>query len=140
MPSETDWVVSPVPCGAGAGLAAGVGVRRLADGESIGYGGRFTCDRATRVGVVAAGYADGYPRHAVDGTPVAIGDQPSRIIGRVSMDMLTVDLTDLPDVQLGDKVELWGNRVLANDVAQHCGTIAYELFTRITARVARSYR
>ncbi len=121
-------------------FAAGlIAMRDLAPGEPVGYGGRFTCERPTRVGVVAAGYADGYPRHAPDGTPVAIGDQTSRIIGRVSMDMLTVDLTDLPDVQLGDKVELWGNKVLANDVARHCGTIAYELFTRIMPRVHRSH-
>jgi alanine racemase len=117
-----------------------IAMRDLEPGESIGYGGRFTCDRPTRVGVVAAGYADGYPRNAPDGTPVAIGDQISRIIGRVSMDMLTIDLTTLPNVQPGDRVELWGNQVLANGVAKYCGTIAYELFTRITRRVAVSYR
>ena len=120
-----------------AGLIA---IRDLAAGESIGYGGRFTCERPTRVGVVAAGYADGYPRHAPDGTPVAAGGHLTRLIGRVSMDMLTIDLTEAPNARLGDRVELWGNRVLANSVASHCQTIAYELFTRITQRVHRSYR
>lgn len=119
-----------------AGLIA---IRDLGPGEPIGYGGRFTCDRPTRVGVVAAGYADGYPRHAPDGTPVAIGEQITRVIGRVSMDMLTIDLTEVPDARLGDRVELWGNKVLANAVATSCRTISYELFTRITERVHRRY-
>ena len=86
-------------------------IRDLPAGESIGYGGRFVCDRPTRVGVVAMGYADGYPRHAVDGTPVWVNGHMSRIIGKVSMDMLTVDLTELPQIKEGDPVELWGEHV-----------------------------
>ena len=117
-----------------AGLIA---IRDLAPGESIGYGARFICDRPTRVGVVAAGYADGYPRHAPDGTPVAIRNRSARIIGRVSMDMLTIDLNGIPDAMLGDRVELWGKQVLADEVATRCRTISYELFTRIALRVHR---
>jgi alanine racemase len=116
-----------------------IAVRDLAAGESIGYGGRFTCDRPTRVGVVAIGYADGYPRHAPDGTPVAVDGHLTRLIGRVSMDMLTVDLNPVPGAKIGDRVQLWGDRVSANSVAAHCGTIAYELLTRITRRVHLRY-
>lgn len=114
-------------------------VRELPAGERIGYGGRFLCERPTRVGVVAMGYADGYPRHAVDGTPVWIDGHKSRIIGRVSMDMLTVDLTDLPDAKEGTPVELWGKHVSANLVADMSQTIAYTLFTGITRRVPLHY-
>ncbi|PID44308.1 MAG: alanine racemase [Proteobacteria bacterium] len=114
-------------------------IRDLPAGECIGYSGRFLCERPTRVGVVAMGYADGYPRHAIDGTPVWIDGQMSRIIGRVSMDMLTVDLTDLPHITEGAPVELWGNHVAANLVADHCDTIAYTLFTGITRRVPLRY-
>jgi alanine racemase len=120
-----------------AGLIA---MRDLAPGESIGYGARFVCDRPTRVGVVAAGYADGYPRQAPDGTPVAIGDRMTRIIGRVSMDMLTIDLTGIPGARLADRVELWGNTILANEIAAHCQTISYELFTRVTRRVQLTHQ
>jgi len=116
-----------------------IAVRDLRPGDTIGYGGRFVCERPTRVGVVAAGYADGYPRHARDGTPVAVGGHPTRLIGRVSMDMLTVDLTDLPQARIGDRVELWGPRVSANAVAAACETIAYTLFTGVTSRVPLVY-
>ena len=117
-----------------------IAIRDLTVGESIGYGGRYTCAVPTRVGVVAAGYADGYPRHAPDGTPVAVNDRLTRLIGRVSMDMLTVDLNEQPQAQVGDHVQLWGDRVSAAEVAHHSGTIAYELFTRITRRVHFQYR
>ncbi|MCB1772296.1 MAG: alanine racemase [Gammaproteobacteria bacterium] len=116
-----------------------IAIHELAAGESIGYGGRFRCDAATRVGVVAAGYADGYPRHAPDGTPVSINGQRSRLIGRVSMDMLTVDLSDQPHAAVGDRVQLWGEQVLADEVAAASGTIAYELFTRMNRRVHYRY-
>lgn len=116
-----------------------IAVREVAAGEPIGYGGRFVCTRPTRVGVVAMGYADGYPRHAPDGTPVAVGGQLVRLIGRVSMDMLMVDLTDLPQARLGDPVELWGARVGVNAVAEASGTIGYELLTGLNPRVPRIY-
>lgn len=116
-----------------------ISVRELAAGESIGYGARFTCQAPTRVGVVAMGYADGYPRHAVDGTPVVVNGIRTRVIGRVSMDMMTVDLTPIPQAKIGDRVELWGKQVLANEVAAHSQTIAYTLFTGITKRVPLVY-
>jgi len=116
-----------------------IGVRELAVGEAIGYGGRFVCEQPTRVGVVAAGYADGYPRHARDGTPVAVNGRPSRVIGRVSMDMLTVDLSDQPDAGPGNPVQLWGDLVPANAVAAASDTIAYQLFTGLSRRVPLYY-
>lgn len=116
-----------------------IAIRDLRPGETIGYGGRFLCTRPTRVGVVAAGYADGYPRHARDGTPAAVNGRLTRLIGRVSMDMLTLDLTHLPGAQIGDPVELWGNTVRANAVATASDTIAYQLFSGITSRVPRVY-
>ncbi|HYP69460.1 MAG TPA: alanine racemase [Variovorax sp.] len=113
-------------------------VRELAAGQPLGYGGRFVADAACRVGLVAVGYADGYPRSVADGTPVAIDGIRSRIIGRVSMDMLTVDLTNLPDAGIGSVVELWGANVPINEVATAAGTIAYELLCRVQ-RVPREY-
>ena len=116
-----------------------ISIRDLPRGQPIGYGARFVTERATRVGVVALGYGDGYPRHAPDGTPVAVNGQRTRLIGRVSMDMLTVDLTELDGVRIGDPVELWGDEVSANAVAAASGTIAYEMLTGITRRVPRYY-
>jgi alanine racemase len=116
-----------------------INVRNLATGEAIGYGGRYVCPTPTRVGVVAAGYADGYPRHAPDGTPVAANGRNTRIIGRVSMDMLTVDLSDQPNARCGDPVQLWGDLIPANLVADASETIAYELFTGVSRRVPLVY-
>ena len=115
-----------------------IGVRELPAGEPVGYAARFVAERPTRVGVVAMGYADGYPRHAPTGTPVAVDGQLTRIIGRVSMDMLTVDLTDLPQTGLGSRVELWGAQVLASDVAAQAQTIPYQIFCNLR-RVPRLY-
>lgn len=114
-----------------------IATRTISRGEAVGYGARFLADRETRVGVVAMGYADGYPRHAPDGTPVAVDGHRTRLIGRVSMDMLTVDLSELPDVGVGAPVELWGQQISANEVASASGTIAYQLFTGVTRRVPR---
>ncbi|MCJ8169539.1 alanine racemase [Atopomonas sediminilitoris] len=108
-----------------------IAVRELPAGEPLGYAGRFITARPTRVGVVAMGYADGYPRHAPDGTPVAVDGQRTRLIGRVSMDMLTVDLTDLPKAGLGSAVELWGQQVLASEVAAQAQSIPYQLFCNV---------
>ncbi|WPL19799.1 Alanine racemase, catabolic [Thiorhodovibrio winogradskyi] len=115
-------------------------VRDLGPGEAIGYGGRFVCQRPTRVGVVAGGYADGYPRHAPDGTPVAVNGQLTCLIGRVSMDMLTVDLSNQPQARPGDPVELWGTQISANAVAAASGTISYELLTGLSRRVPLRYQ
>lgn len=106
-------------------------VRELPAGEPIGYGGGFITDRPMRVGVVAMGYADGYPRVAPTGTPVLVAGQRSRLLGRVSMDMLCIDLTDVPAAGLGSPVELWGKNVLASDVALQAGTIAYQIFCNL---------
>ncbi|MBM96188.1 MAG: alanine racemase [Oceanospirillaceae bacterium] len=119
--------------------SAVIATRWVQPGESVGYGSRFVADKPTRVGTVAIGYADGYPRQAVDGTPLAVDGQRTRLIGRVSMDMITVDLTDIDGADVGSKVELWGEQIDANDVAAHCDTIAYHLFTGVTRRVPRVY-
>lgn len=106
-----------------------ISVRDLAAGEPIGYAGTFTTTRATRVGVVAAGYADGYPQYATSGTPVVIDGRPGELIGRVSMDMLTVDLTDHPEAGIGSSVELWGPRLPVAEVAARSGNSPYRLLT-----------
>jgi len=108
-----------------------ISVRELPVGEAVGYGGGFVTERPTRVGVVAMGYADGYPRVAPTGTPVVVAGQRSRLLGRVSMDMLCIDLTDVPQAGLGSPVELWGKQVLASDVALRAGTIAYQIFCNV---------
>jgi alanine racemase len=116
-----------------------ISVRELGAGEPVGYGGRFVCDRPTRVGVAAIGYADGYPRHARDGTPVAVNGRRTRLIGRVSMDMITLDLTGMADARPGAPVELWGATIPVSEVAQSSDTLAYQLFTGIGRRVALDY-
>jgi alanine racemase len=108
-----------------------IAVNNIAPGEPLGYGARFIAQRPTRVGLVAMGYADGYPRSAPDGVPVAVDNKLTTLIGRVSMDMLTVDLTDLPEAGIGSAVELWGRQVSVNQVAQAAGTIAYELLCNV---------
>lgn len=104
-----------------------IAVRELEAGAALGYGGRFVAAHRMRIGLVAMGYADGYPRAVADGTPVVVDGRASRIIGRVSMDMLTVDLSELPGAGIGSKVELWGPQLSVNVVAHAAGTISYEL-------------
>jgi alanine racemase len=111
--------------------SAVISVRMIPIGEAVGYGGTFVAERVTRVGVVACGYADGYPRVAPTGTPVAVDGKLTRLIGRVSMDMLMVDLTDLPETGLGSRVELWGEQVPVSGIAGRAGTIAYELLCNV---------
>jgi len=111
--------------------SAVMAVREIDAGEPLGYGARFVAERRTRVGLVAMGYADGYPRVVPDGTPVAIDGRPGCLIGRVSMDMLTIDLTGHPDAGLGSRVELWGRQVPVNHIATAAGTIAYELLCNV---------
>ncbi|MFS2156448.1 alanine racemase [Pseudomonas sp. Pseusp122] len=115
-----------------------INVRELPAGEPVGYGGAFVTERPTRIGVVAMGYADGYPRQAPTGTPVWIDGQPSQLLGRVSMDMLCVDLTHLPRAGLGSDVELWGRNVPVGEVASRAGTIAYQILCNLR-RVPRLY-
>ncbi|KPW42179.1 Alanine racemase [Pseudomonas coronafaciens pv. atropurpurea] len=115
-----------------------ISVREVPAGEAVGYGATFVSDCPLRVGVAAMGYADGYPRHAPSGTPVHVDGQRSRLIGRVSMDMLCVDLTGLPQAGLGSRVELWGKGVLASEVAAQAETIPYQVFCNLR-RVPRIY-
>ncbi len=113
-----------------------IAVREIKSGDAVGYGSRFVAPCDMRIGVVACGYADGYPRHARDGTPVAVDGVRTRVVGRVSMDMLTVDLTDIPNAQVGSKVELWGAQIAIDEVAQASNTIGYELMCALATRVA----
>ena len=115
-----------------------IGVRELPPGEPVGYGARFVTRRPSRIGVVALGYADGYPQLAPNGTPVAIDGRPGELVGRVSMDMLTVDLTDHPAAGLGSEVELWGRQVPVSELALHSENSAYQLLCGLK-RVPRSY-
>ena len=116
-----------------------ISIKSFKAGQSIGYGCRYICKKDTLIGVVAIGYADGYPRSAEDGTPVYINGVKSKIAGRVSMDMITIDLTGVPNPQIGDCVELFGENISIDEVAEHCSTISYEIFTKITNRVYKSY-
>lgn len=125
-------------------LADVIAINTVPAGDTVGYGGRWRAPRDSRIAVVSIGYGDGYPRHAPDGTPLAIqvaggGWQRAVLAGRVSMDMLTVDITDLAAVRIGSQVELWGDQVPVDEVAAHCQTISYELFCRLTARPQRQY-
>jgi len=113
-------------------------VQDCAPGASVGYGHLFTAERPTRVGIVACGYADGYPRHAGTGTPVVVAGRPTRLLGRVSMDMLAVDLTDIPEAGVGARVVLWGEGGPSVDaVAESAGTVGYELLCALAPRVPR---
>lgn len=112
-----------------------IGVQALRAGEGVGYGQLFRAERPMRVGIVACGYADGYPRHAPTGTPVAVDGRASRTLGRVSMDMLCIDLDGLPDAGIGSPVELWGAHVPVDAVATAAGTVSYELLCALAPRV-----
>jgi alanine racemase len=114
-----------------------IAINPIQPGDTVGYGATWTAERPGRIGVVAAGYGDGYPRHAPSGTPVAVNGQPTMLVGRVSMDMLTIDLTGI-QADIGDEVELWGDAVDVDNVARACGTISYELFCQITGRPERT--
>lgn len=112
-----------------------IAIQQLKTGESVGYGQRFTAGRDTRVGIVACGYADGYPRHAPNGTPIVVEGERTSTIGRVSMDMLFADITDISAAKLGSPVELWGEQVSVDEVAEASGTVGYELLCALAARV-----
>lgn len=112
-----------------------IATQELRAGDEVGYGSLFRADRAMRIGIVACGYADGYPRHATTGTPVLVGGQRTRTLGRVSMDMLCVDLSTLPQAGVGAPVTLWGEGMPIEEVATAAGTISYELMCALTARV-----
>ncbi|NDY94578.1 alanine racemase [Wenzhouxiangella limi] len=150
--AHRDWVragvllygISPLPDRTGPDLdlqpamslqAELLAINRVPAGESIGYGARFTAERDLRVGVAGIGYGDGYPRSVADGTPVLVGDKLCRVVGRVSMDMVTLDLAACPEARIGDRVVLWGRGLPVETVADGADTIPYELVCRITRRV-----
>ncbi len=112
-----------------------IAVRDLQAGDRVGYGGSFTAESSMRIGIVACGYGDGYPRHAPSGTPVQAAGQRTRTVGRVSMDKLCVDLTDIPQAGVGAPVVLWGRGLSADEVAASAGTISYEIFCALAQRV-----
>ncbi|NIF21881.1 catabolic alanine racemase DadX [Candidatus Pantoea multigeneris] len=112
-----------------------IGVQQLQPGDGVGYGYRYRASQPQRIGVVACGYADGYPRHAPSGTPVAVDGILTQVVGAVSMDMITVDLTPCPDAGIGSTVELWGNQVKIDQVAKAAGTVGYELMCALAPRV-----
>jgi alanine racemase len=112
-----------------------IGIQSINAGDTVGYARAYTSERPMRIGVVACGYADGYPRHASTGTPIVVDGVRTQVVGRVSMDMLTVDLTPCPFAGIGSKVELWGRQVAIDDVAASSGTIGYELMCSLAKRV-----
>ena len=112
-----------------------IATHELQAGERVGYTGVFTADKRMKIGVVACGYADGYPRHARTGTPVNVNGRITRTLGRISMDTLCVDLSGIPDAAVGMPVTLWGEGNPVEDVAKAAGTVSYELFTKLNSRV-----
>ena len=119
--------------------SAVISLRCIAAGESVGYAANWTASRDSTIATITVGYGDGYPRQATNGTPVLINGVRCPLVGRVSMDMITVDVTDLEVVSIGDKVILWGPELPVNEIAHYCNTIGYELLTRMPSRVPRIY-
>jgi len=117
--------------------SAVISIRDVAPGEKVGYGATWTARRPSRIATVTIGYGDGYPRHAPNGTPVLVGGRRAPLAGRVSMDMITVDVTELPEARPGDEVVLWGGSLPVDEVARRAGTIGYELTTRMPERTPR---
>jgi alanine racemase len=111
-----------------------IAVNQFREGDGIGYGGSWRCPEDMKIGVIAAGYGDGYPRHAPPGTPVLLNGQRVPLVGRVSMDMITVDLRKQPQAKVGDLAILWGRGLPAEEVAESAGTISYELFCGLAGR------
>ncbi len=114
-------------------------IKSLKKGDAVGYGGSWVCPDDMRVGLVSIGYGDGYPRHAPNGTPVLVDGHRCSLVGRVSMDMITVDVKKHPNAQCGDQVVLWGEGLAVDEVADVAGTISYELLCGITSRVEFAY-
>ncbi len=117
-----------------------IALRNVAAGDRVGYGGAWTASRASRIAVAAVGYGDGYPRAAGNGTPVSVSGTAAVVAGRPSMEMLTIDVTGIPGIAVGDRVELWGREVPVERVAAAAGTIAYELTCRVGRRVSFTTR
>jgi alanine racemase len=150
--SLTDWVrpgvmlygISPFPDSTGEQIGLKpimslhsrlIAVKPIEQGDTVGYAGSWLCKQATTLGVVAIGYGDGYPRHAKSGTPVLVNGKRVPLIGRVSMDMITVDLATQPEAKPGDPVTLWGDGLAVEEIARYADTIPYTLVCGITQRV-----
>ncbi|MGQ0384203.1 MAG: alanine racemase [Gammaproteobacteria bacterium] len=150
--ARADWVrpglmlygLSPFPDRTGADLGLRpamrfetcvIAVKDLARGDRVGYGGTWTAGGAARIAIAAAGYGDGYPRSVPNGTPVWVAGRPATVVGRVSMDMIAIDVTGRDDVTIGAPVQLWGTELPAERVAAAAGTLAYELTCRVSRRV-----
>lgn len=149
---HADWIragillygISPLPGQSGLELGLKpvmtlkselLAVNSVQAGDRVGYSGRFFAERDMQIGVAAIGYGDGYPRNLNDGTPVLVNGKRCALAGRVSMDMITIDLSQSPDADIGDEVVLWGSDLPVEEVAQCADTIPYELVCRITRRV-----
>ncbi len=116
-----------------------INICKLETGEGVGYGQTWIADKPSVIGTIPIGYADGYPRHASNGTPVMVNGQRVPLVGRVSMDMISVDLSRLEQVEVGDSVELWGKNLSINEVAECAGTIGYDILAGLTGRIAIDY-
>jgi len=116
-----------------------IALREVAVGGAVGYAASFVCDTPRTIATIAIGYADGYDRHIANGSPIVVAGQRASVAGRISMDMVSVDVTGLNDVVIGSEVELWGNSLNVNEVAKAAQTIPYTLFTGVTKRVPRKY-
>jgi len=117
-----------------------IAIRDVKPGEAVGYGSGWVAKNHSKIGTIAIGYGDGYPRHAPSGTPVLVNGQRVPLVGRVSMDAITVDLTSIENVEVGDPVELWGQNLSVNEVASAAGTIGYEILAGLTGRVPLRYQ
>jgi alanine racemase len=118
-------------------VSAVISLRDIAPGDSVGYGDRWVAERPSRIATIAAGYGDGYPRHAPNGTPVLVAGRRAPLAGRVSMDMLSVDVTDLANIPVGAPALLWGDGLPVDEIARCAGTIGYELLAAMPERVPR---
>lgn len=116
-----------------------VAVKSLKPGDAVGYGGSYVCREPRTMAVVAMGYGDGYPRHAPGGTPVLLRGRRCALMGRVSMDMLSVDATEVPEVKVGDTATLWGEGLPVDEIAAAAGTISYELLCGVGGRLQAEY-
>jgi len=116
-----------------------IGIRDIAVGECVGYGKKWTANKPSTIATLSVGYADGYPRHAKNGTPILINNQRAKLVGAVSMDLISVDITELNDVKVGDRAELWGKLLDVSEVAHCSDAITYELLTGVSQRVPRVY-
>jgi alanine racemase len=116
-----------------------IALRSIKSGDAVGYGATWRASRPSRIATLAAGYADGIPRHLPSGTPVLVAGRRAPLVGRVSMDMITVDVTDLPEVSVGSMAVLWGEGMPVDEIASAAGTISYELLCGVTRRVSFDY-